>query len=134
MTILDFDKALKKQPCEILTLRIEMSEVASSLALSGFALASAAVKIFDDAGVDVSSLMLSGSVVVDDTNKYIYFTVIAGATGEDYTAAILSTWTKAGQTNQIVEKDLRIEVDEKGYPASSSSSSSSFSSSSSSSS
>lgn len=115
MSILSFDKSFEKQPSEQLTIRAEFAQLYSSLTISGYALSSVDLKIFDSTGADKTTDMLLGTPTIDETNYYIFATLQDGTDGMDYYARFKTTWTKAGQPDQKPESDLLIQVRQKGF-------------------
>ena len=112
---LDFEKTYLKQPSEQKTIRIELSEVAENLIITGYTLTAAEAKIFDSAGTDKTTDMVESTITIDATNNYVYVTVKDGVDGSDYSLRLKTTWTKTAQPNQLDEKDLLIQVRQKGY-------------------
>jgi hypothetical protein len=112
--ILGFDRAFEKQPSEQKTIRAEFADVASNLVVSGYAMSAAEVKLFDDVGTEVTLTMVEGAHSIDAVNHYVYVTIKAGTHGKNYIARFKTTWTKADQPNQVDEKDLLIQVKQKG--------------------
>jgi hypothetical protein len=115
MTILGFNNALRKQPSEILSIRTEWADVAASLILSGYVINAVDLTVLDGAGNNSTSAMVSGSATIDANNHYVSATIKNGSDGKDYFARFKTTWTKSTQPDQIVERDLMIEVREKGF-------------------
>jgi hypothetical protein len=113
--ILNFDKAFLKQPSEQKTIRIELSEVAENLVVSGYTLNAAEAKVFDSAGTDKTTNMVESTLTIDATNNYVFVTLKDGADGSNYTLRLRTIWTKTAQPDQKDEKDLLIQVREKGY-------------------
>ena len=114
MIVLGFDNLFEKQPSEQKTVRLELAGVASKFVISGYVLYSAEVKVFTDAGIDVTSTMIEGSETIDVANNYVYTTVKGGTDGSYYYLRLKTTWTKGGVVNQVDEKDLLIKVKQKG--------------------
>ena len=109
-----------KQPSEQETIKIDWSKRAASLVVSGYAISTVTVAIYDSAGVDVSDDELGPPIVVGllkDIPSFLgtdlFFTVKAGESGQDYDAKITVTLTKGGYVDQIQEEDLKIVVREK---------------------
>jgi len=115
MTILGFNNALEKQPSEILSIRTEFANVASSLVQSGYSMNSVDLVVFDPAGNNATSAMVSGSPSIDANNYYVFVTIKNGDDGKDYFARFKTTWIKTSQPDQIIERDLKIEVRQKGF-------------------
>jgi len=115
MTIAGFDKSFEKQPSEQLTIRAEFADVASKLIVSGYAFSAAEVKVFDSTGTDVTTSMVEGTPSLDAVNYYVFVTIKNGTNGTDYYARFKTTWTKGGQPDQIIEKDLLIQVRQMGF-------------------
>jgi hypothetical protein len=112
---LDFEKTYLKQPSEQKTIRIELSEVAENLVVSGYTLNAAEAKIFDSTGTDKTTDMVESTLTIDAVNKYVFVTLKNGVDGSDYTLRLKTTWGKVAQPDQIDEKDLLIQVRQKGY-------------------
>lgn len=112
---LDFEKTFLKQPSEQKTLRIELSEIAENLVITGYTLTTAEAKIFDSTGTDKTTDMVESTITIDAINNYVYITVKDGVDGSDYTMRLKTTWKKTAQPDQIDEKDLLIQVRQKGY-------------------
>jgi hypothetical protein len=115
MTILGFNNALAKQPSEILSIRTEWADVASSLVQSGYAMNAVELVVFDGAGNNATGDMVSGSPSIDANNHYVLATIKNGTDGKDYFARFKTTWFKTSQPDQIIERDLKIEVRQKGF-------------------
>lgn len=115
MPVLDFNIAIEKQPSEQLTYRFELANIFESLVISGYGLSAAEVKIFDSTGMDVTASMVLGVPSIDDVNKYIFVTIIAGTDGNDYFGRIKTTWTKASAPDQKPECDFLIRIRQKGF-------------------
>jgi hypothetical protein len=114
MSVLGFNAAFEKQPSEQLTIRANFTDVAASLAVTGYGLNAVELKIFDEVGTDQSNNMVQGSPTVDGNNYAILATFKAGADGNNYFARFKTTWTKSAQPDQTLERDLLIQVREKG--------------------
>ena len=115
MPIASFDKAFEKQPSEQLTIRAEFADIYANLVVNGYTLSAVEVKVFDTTGTDVSSSMVQGTPSIDAVNYYVFVIFKAGEDGKDYYARFRTTWTKAGQPDQIIEDDLLIQVRQVGY-------------------
>jgi hypothetical protein len=115
LAILDFDGSYEKQPSEQKTIRADFSQVCSNLVVSGYVLTTAEVKVFDSTGTDLSATMIQGAPTVDAVNNWVFVTLKNGADLTNYTARFKTTWTKAGQPDQTDEKDLLIQVRQRGF-------------------
>ena len=115
MPILGFNNSLNKQPSEILSIRTEWADVAASLILSGYVINAVDLTVLDGSGNNSTASMVSGSASIDAGNHYVLATIKNGADGRDYFARFKTTWTKTAQTDQIIERDLKIEVRQKGF-------------------
>jgi hypothetical protein len=104
--------AYVKQPSEIETLKVDWSDRVNNLGISGYAISAVEVKVFDTAGIDVTTSMLEGSPTYSGTD--IIFTLKNGTTGTDYYARIKVTLTKATYITLLQEEDLLINVRQKG--------------------
>jgi hypothetical protein len=115
MSVLGFNSALEKQPSEILSIRTEWADVADSLVQTGYEMNAVDLVVFGEDGSNKTTSMLSGSATVDANNNYIFATIINGNDGSNYYARFKTTWIKATQPNQVIERDLKIEVRQKGF-------------------
>jgi hypothetical protein len=115
LAILDFDGSYEKQPSEQKTIRADFSQVCSALVVAGYTLSSAEVKVFDVTGTDVTATMIQGVPTVDAVNNWVFVTLKNGTDATNYTARFKTTWTKAGQPDQVDEKDLLIQVRQRGF-------------------
>lgn len=113
--VLDFDISFQKQPSEQLTIRLDLGQILSSLVASGYALSAADLKVFDSSGTDVTASMVSGAPTIDAVNNYVFALIIDGTDAKDYFGRLKTTWTKAGQPDQVIETDLLIQVRQKGF-------------------
>jgi hypothetical protein len=101
----------QKQPWEQETLKIDWSSRIASIPISGFAITSVAVSVFDEDGTDMTDTMVQGDTTYDGENN-IYPTFSGGEDGKKYDARIRVILSKAGETDQKQEEDLRIKVKE----------------------
>jgi hypothetical protein len=115
MSVLGFNASLKKQPSEQLTIMANFYDVSQGLPVSGYALNDAEIKVFDSTGADTGSNIISGSPTLDGNNYAIFPTFKAGNDGQNYYARFKTTWTKDGQPDQVIERDLLIEVKQVGF-------------------
>jgi hypothetical protein len=115
MSILGFNAAFEKQPSEQLTIRANFTDLAASLAVTGYSLNAVELKIFDESGADQSNNMVQGSPTVDGNNYAILATVKAGIDGNNYFARFMTTWIKSTQPDQTLERDLLIQIRQKGF-------------------
>jgi len=115
MSVLGFNAALEKQPSEQITIKTNFTDVASNLTVSGYALNSCDVAVFDQTGANESGNMIQGSPTVDANNSDVFTCFKAGVDGKNYYARFKATWTKSLQPDQIIERDLQIEVRQKGF-------------------
>ncbi len=115
MSVLGFNAALAKQPSEQMTIRANFATVGNALAVSGYALNSCELKVFDLTGADTGNNMMEGNATIDGNNSWVLATFKAGNDGQNYYARFKTTWTKGGQPNQILERDLMIEVKQQGF-------------------
>lgn len=115
MTVLGFNAAFEKQPAEILSGRMDFSDVAENLAQDGYALNACDLVVYDNSGNNTGNNMISAGPTLDANNSYVYVTFKAGNDGNDYYARFRTTWAKNGQPDQLIERDLKIEVRQKGF-------------------
>ena len=115
MSVLGFNSALEKQPSEVLTIKAGFSDVVENLAQSGYSMNAVELVVFDGVGSNASNNMVSGTPTVDANNHCVFATIINGNDGQDYYARFKTTWIKASQPNQVIERDLKIEVRQKGF-------------------
>jgi hypothetical protein len=111
---LSFDDPYEKQPSEQETIKLDLSAIAASLVVSGYALTSAVVNVFDQTGEDVTGDMVATNSI-DGPNSFVYVTVKAGEDGQDYFMRIRHTWQKGGNPDQTKESDLLVQVREIGF-------------------
>lgn len=102
--------AYTKQPAEQETVKIDWSKRAASLVVSGYAISSVQVKIYDSTGTEKTADMLDGAASFVGTD--IYATIKAGEDGKNYDARIRVTLQKALNPDQVQEEDLTILVRE----------------------
>jgi len=102
----------QKQPSEQETVKISFSRRMASLVVSGYAIYSVEVKVYDSEGTDVSSTMVEGTPSFSGTD--VYATIKAGTSGASYYARVKVTATKDGAVNQILEEDLLVRVVQDG--------------------
>lgn len=114
MSVLGFNAALEKQPSEQITVKASFNNVAAGLAVSGYALNNCEVVAFDHTGNNETATLINGSPTVDSNNNCVFVCFKAGNDGQDYFARFKATWTKTLQPDQIIERDLKIEVRQKG--------------------
>ncbi len=114
MSVLGFNAAFEKQPSEQITVKANFADVASSLVVSGYSMNNCELKIFDSAGTDSSNNMIQGNATVDANNSWVFACIKAGNDGQNYYARYKTGWTKASEPDQLIERDLLIEVREKG--------------------
>ena len=114
MSVLGFNTAFEKQPSEQITVKASFNDVADSLVVAGYGLNNCTVTVYDFAGADKSNNMISGNATVDSNNSAVLVTIKAGSDGQNYYAKFLSTWSMNGEPEQIIERDLQIQVREKG--------------------
>lgn len=115
MSILGFNAALQKQPSEVLTIKANFFDVSQGLPVSGYALNAAEIKVFDSTGADTGNNMIQGTPTLDGNNYAIFPTFKAGNDGQNYYARFKTTWSKDGQPDQVIERDLLIEVKQIGF-------------------
>lgn len=115
MSALGFNAALEKQPSEQLTIRANFYAVAGNLAISGYGLNACELLVYDESGGNATGNMVLGSLTIDANNYCVLATLKAGNDGQNYFARYRTTWTKTAQPDQIIEKDLKIEVKQKGF-------------------
>ena len=115
MGVLGFNAAFEKQPAEQLTVRSNFYAVAGNLAIAGYALNACDLVVFDESGGNATGNMVQGSLTIDANNYCVLATFKAGNDGQNYFARYRTTWTKTAQPDQIIERDLRIEVKQKGF-------------------
>lgn len=115
MSVLGFNAALEKQPSEQLTVKANFTDVASGLVVSGYALNACNVAVYDQAGANQTGNMLQGSPTLDANNYCVFACFKAGNDGENYYAQFKTTWIKTAQPDQKIERDLSIQVREKGF-------------------
>ena len=115
MDTLNFDSPYEKQPSEQETIRIDLTQIAGSLPISGYVLSAAVITVWDQTGTEVTSSMIQGTPVVDGPNSCVYPTVKAGSDGQNYFMRIRHTWQKTANPDQTKESDLLIQVRQKGF-------------------
>jgi hypothetical protein len=115
MSVLGFNAALEKQPSEQLTVKANFSDVATGLVVSGYALNECNVTVFDQSGANQNNNMIQGSPTLDGNNNCVFVCFKAGNDGENYFAQFKLTWTKSTQPDQKIERDLLIQVRQKGF-------------------
>lgn len=115
MSILGFNAALEKQPSEQITTKANFTEVATGLVVSGYALNTCDLVVFDQAGGNQTGNMVEGSATVDANNYCVFVCFKAGNDGQNYYARYKTTWSKNTQPDQKIERDLLITVREKGF-------------------
>jgi len=115
MSVLGFNAAFAKQPGEQITIKASFNEVASSLVVAGYSLNNCDLTIYDSAGASVNNNMISGNATVDGNNSDIFVKIVAGSDGQNYYAKFKTGWTCNAEPDQIIERDLLIQVREKGY-------------------
>lgn len=115
MSVLGFNNYFEKQPSETLSIKTEWDEVAEALASNNYAIGNCELVVFDGAGGNKTSDLVSGVPTIDANNHLVYATFRAGLDGQDYNARFKTTWSLNGQPDQTLERDLKIEVRQKGY-------------------
>jgi hypothetical protein len=115
MSVLGFNAALEKQPSEQITVRANFTDVAGNLAESGYGLNQCDITIWDNAGANQTGNMIQGTPTIDSNNFWVYACIKGGSDGKNYYARFKTTWTKSLQPNQVIERDLLIEVKEQGF-------------------
>lgn len=107
------DNVYCKQPFEVETIKIDWHSRINTIGVSGYAISTVAIEIFDSKGQDKTTNMLEGSVLYSGTD--ILLTIKDGMDGEDYFARIRVTLTKAGYVTLYQEEDLVINVRQRGF-------------------
>jgi hypothetical protein len=115
MSVLGFNAALEKQPWEQITVKANFNDVASSLVVSGYALNNCTVAVKDRAGANQDNNMIEGSPTLDANNQCIFVCFKGGNDGQNYYAQFQTYWAKNSQPDQKIERDLLIQVQEKGF-------------------
>ncbi len=115
MGVLGFNNYFEKQPSEIVSIRAEFADLASALAQNGYNMSNCDLAIFDAVGNNTGNTLISAGPTVDANNSYVYATIRAGTDGNDYYARFKTTWSKSGQPDQLIERDLKISVRQKGF-------------------
>jgi hypothetical protein len=115
MNVLGFNAALEKQPDEQLTIKANFVDVSQGLVISGYVFNACDVIVFDQSGTNQTGNMVQGSPTLDGNNYWVFPCFKGGNDGENYYARFRTTWIKAGQPDQKIERDLLIKVRQKGW-------------------
>lgn len=115
MSVLGFNAALEKQPSEQITVKGNFADVAGNLASSGYAMNACEVAVFDHVGANESNNMISGNATLDANNSLVFVCFKGGTDGKNYYARFKATWSKNSQPDQVIERDLLIQVKQKGF-------------------
>lgn len=115
MSVLGFNSALEKQPSEQVTVKANFTDISTNLVVSGYNMNNCEVSVFDHTGANQSNNMVQGTPTLDANNYAVFACFKGGSDGQNYYARFNTTWVKGGQPDQKIERDLLIEVKEKGF-------------------